>query len=193
MNKKGKISNFIKVVIVILIIVLIALVVFFIFFNKNRNPGQTIVLENPLKQIVIENTKDGTVNQTAVIQEGVMKFNEDYINFLLAALGISELHKSSMGYGNPKIELILDNEVWNSELGDAFITKRGNSDDPDLKIRMKKEDAVIALLNSDIKKYMKDSVQNGNVQIEMIAGKIELFSKGYLDMYKTLTGKEASI
>lgn len=191
MNNKAKISNFIKIIIILLIVLLI-LVGFFIFFNKNKNPGQTIVLENPLKQIVIENTKDGIINQNAVIQQGIIKFNENYINFLLAALGISELQKSSLGYGNPKIELILDNEVWNSELGDVFITSRGNSNDPDLRIRMKKEEAVIALLTPDIKEYMKNLVQKGKIEIEMVAGKIELFSKGYLEMSKNL-GYEISI
>jgi len=186
MNNKGGVSKFIKVVIVILLIVLIVLVGYFIFFNKGRNPGQTIVIENPMKQIVIENTKDGIVNQAAVIQEGIIKFNENYINYLLAALGVSYLHKAPVSYGNPKIELILDEEVWNSELGDVFITRKGNSDDPDLRIRMKKEIAVIALLSPDIKKYMKDSVQNGNIQIEMVAGKIELYSKGYLDLSNNL-------
>jgi len=31
----------------------------------------------------------------------------------------------------------------------------------------------------------------GKIQIEMVAGKIELYSKGYLDLYKGLTGKDA--
>ncbi len=197
MNNKGKISNFIRVVIVILIIILIVLIAFFIFFNKNKNSNQNlnqvIVIENPLKGIVLENTQNGIINQTAIINQGIINFNENYINYLLIALGVSDLHKSSMSYGNPKIEIMLDDEVWNSELGDILNTKRGNSDDPDLRIRMKKQDAVIALLSTDIKKYIKDSVLSGNIQIEMVAGKVELFSKGYLDMYKDLTGSEVNI
>ena len=53
---------------------------------------------------------------------------------------------------------------------------------------MSKEEAVKALLSSNIQEYLKDSVNNGNTQLEQISHKIELASKGYLKMYDTLTG-----
>ena len=40
---------------------------------------------------------------------------------------------------------------------------------------------------------MKDSVSVGNTNIELVANKAELFAKGYLDMYKALTGEEISV
>ena len=40
---------------------------------------------------------------------------------------------------------------------------------------------------------MKKSVMEGRTQIEVVAGKVELFSKGYLGLYKDLTGEEAPV
>ncbi len=187
-NKRAEVSNFIKITLVILIILLVILVGYFIFnkTDNNGNPENTIVLQNPLVGIVVANTVNGNVNQEAVIREGVLKFNETYIVYLLVAMEISDLHKSNIGYGNPKIEIILDEEDWNCELGSNFLTKKGKSDDPDIRILMSKENAVKALMSSDIKQFMKNLVSNGKVQIEMVAGKVELLSKGYLEMSKNL-------
>ncbi len=194
MKKKGETSTFIKIIVVIFLIILAVLVGFFIFnaSEDKKNGGNVIVLENPMKQIVLANTQNGLVNESAVIQEGITEFNAGYINYLLAALGTSKLHKA-VGYGNPKIEMSLDEESWNSEFGDEVTIGLGTVEDEDLRIKMSKEEAVRALLSSDIKQFMKDSVKDGKIEIEMVAGKIELFSKGYLEMYKVITGEEANI
>lgn len=198
MGKKGKTSTFIVVLIVIFLIALIVFIGFFIFYKMNNNnhtssSGSGSKLENPMNAIVLENTKYGTVNQTAVLEKGVLNFNESYINYLFSALGTSYLHKSTLGYGNPKIEMVMGDETWNSELGNVLKIQKSPSDDPDIRVKMSKEEAVRALLSSNIKQYMKDDVSNGKIQIEMIAGKIELYSKGYLDMYKGLTGKDPDV
>ena len=197
-GKRGESGTFIKVSIVVFLIALIVFISFFVYYkineSRNKNTGSVIVIENPMKGIVFANTLNGIANETAIIEEGVFNFNETYINYLFGALGTSFLHKSSLGYGNPKIEMVMgSDEIWNSELGDAFKIQKTASDDPDIIVRMSKEEAVRALMASDTKQYMKDSVANGKIQIEMIAGKIELYSKGYLDLYKELTGKDANI
>ena len=100
------------------------------------------------------------------------------------------MHKSIAGYGNPVIEMNLDGEVWNSEIKSREIyTLKGNSNEEDLIVFMSKEEAVNVLLSSDITEFMKNSVIEGNTKIEMVAGKIELGSKGYLEMYSKLTGE----
>ena len=191
-NKSAKFGILI-LIIIILIIVIIALAGLLIFHKPHSNSNLTYTpvssSENPMKAIVLKNTINGTENQSAILYDGIMNFNEGYINYLLSSLGTSQLHKSNFGYGNPKIEFDLGNETWNSELGDAFITKKGTLDKPDLRIKMSKEEAVNAILSKNTKQYMKDDVTNGKIQIEMVAGKVELYSKGYLDMYKSLTGK----
>jgi len=159
------------------------------FFTKPKN---TIVLENPLKDIVMRNTNaQGLVNKEKVVLEAVLEFNENYINYLLVALGVNNLHKSLIGYGNPVVEFQLGEETWSSEINNGnLITDKSPNSEKDLIISTTKEEAVEALLSPEIEQFMKDSVYNGDTQIEMVAGKIELGSKGYLKMYTQLTGEE---
>lgn len=190
---RDKWRTFKKVMLVLIIIIVVAIIligVFFLGFFAKR-PAANIVIENPLKDIVFANTNEvGVVNKKAVIEQGVMEFNVDYINYLLVAMGVGNLHKSLI-YGNPRVEFILDNEVWSSELvSEGLDTRQTNIDDPDLRISMSKEEAVEALLAENAVEFMKDSVLNGGTQIEMIAGNIELGSKGYLTMYNELIGEE---
>lgn len=185
-----------KVFIISIIVFLIILVLVIIFFTgafMQKSEKIEFVLENPLKNIVFANTVEGRVDKNAVVEEGIKEFNEQYINYILAALGVGNLHKSII-YGNPLIEFSLDEEVWNSELeADRLKTGRGAIDKEDLRILVSKKEAVEALLSSNIREFMKNSVANGNTKIEMVAGKLELASKGYLAMYKELTGEEIEV
>jgi len=177
------------IVLLIVLIVLIIIVgaVYVLFFKKNVNRGGGTFIENPMKQIVIRNTDShGQVNINSVVSEGIKEFNANYINYILLALGVGDLQKSVI-FGNPIVELSLDSQVWSSEIKDnTLYTGLGGNDNKDLRVTMSKEEAVKSLLSSDIKQFMKDSVANGNTQIEMIAGKPELLAKGYLGMYQKL-------
>jgi hypothetical protein len=187
MKKTVKILIIVFVILIVLIGGVYAL--FFSSFGKHSNNGGGVVMENPMKKIVDAN-KDasGKINEQAVIKQGVAEFNVDYINYILLALGVGNL-QSSVVFGNPVVELGLDNEVWSSEIKDNSLnTKIGANDNKDLRVTMSKEEAVRALLSYDIKQFMKDSVNNGNTKIEMIAGKPELLAKGYLTMYNGLKG-----
>jgi len=192
-DKYRTVKKIIKVLLILALITLILLLVFFggLFSSEKKE----LVLINPLTDIVFANTDaDGKVNKEAVIEQGVLKFNGDYINYILVALGVNHLHKSLIGYGNPVIELNLGDESWNSEIIKGTLnTDKGAIDEEDLRITISKEEAVLALLSTDIRTFMKTSVYNGNTRIEMIAGKIELGSKGYLKMYTELTGEEIEI
>ena len=182
---------FVIVGIVVLILVILGGMFMFGFFSGGKTE---IILTNPLKNIVVENTNEaGEVDVAAVLVQGVLEFDENYINYILAALGVGNLHRSLL-YGNPFIEFNLGNEVWSSELVKGGLnTKKQIIDNEDLRITISKEEAVTALLSQNIEQFMKDSVANGGTQIEMIAGKTELFSKGYLTMYKELTGGNVEV
>jgi len=191
---RDKWRTFRKVMIVLIVIgvVILVLVGAFLFGFFTKRPAANIVIENPLKNIVFANTNEvGVVNKEAVVEQGVMDFNAEYINYLLVAMGVGNLHKSMIGYGNPKIEFVLDDEVWSTELTrNGFNTGQVSIDDPDLRISMSKEEAVEALIAENAVEFMKTSVYNGGTGVEMIAGKVELGSKGYLAMYNELTGEE---
>jgi len=184
-----------RVLIVIVVIGVIIAGIFVLGIRAGGSKGEKVVLENPLKNIVFENTNEnGEVNRDAVIERAVIEFNTNYINYLLLSLGVGKLHKSYVGYGNPIIEFDLEGDLWGSEVIEGRLqTRKGEIDEEDLIIRMGKKEAVFALLSPDISGFLKDSVSNGNTGIELVAGKIELGSKGYLSMYKDLTGKEADV
>ena len=193
-NKHRILKKIIKIFLIISIIGVILLIAFVIGFSM-KNPRNEIVLENPLKGIVFDNTNEaGLVNKEKVVEQGIMDFNSEYINYLIVALGVNNLHKSYIGYGDPIIEMKVDGESWTSKVsGGALSTNKGDLEDKDLLITLSKQEAVEALISPDISSFMKDSVINGNTQIKMIAGKVELGSKGYLAMYKDITGEEMEI
>ena len=187
------------IVLVLLIIVVYVGYLFLSTTNKDVGKG----LENPMKKVInkekvrvngsISNplVNDSIIyNETKVIEEGIVNFNEDYINYLLVAIGVGNLH-SAVGFGNPVIEFSIDSDSWGSEMAEGILnTQGGTIEEEDLRIFISKEEAVKALISSDAKQFMKDSVNNGGTRIEMVAGKPTLFAKGYLAMYKEITGKE---
>ena len=189
-DKYKLIKKIVKVLLIVFTVLLILVIAFAAGFLIKK-PKIEIHLENPIAGIVLRYTNEaGITNKTAVVEEGVMEFNEDYINYILVALGTGYLHKSPF-FENPLIEFNLDEEVWNSEIKKGMPnSKKGQIDDEDLKISISKEEAVEALLANNIEEFMKESVKKGNTKIELVAGKSELFSKGYLDMHKKLTGNE---
>ena len=180
----------IKVLLIIFAVLLILLIAFAAGFLVKK-PKIEIHLENPVAGIVLKYTDEaGYTNKTAVVEEAVIEFDEDYINYILIALGTGYLRKSPL-FENPLIEFNLGGDIWSSEIIDGMPnSKRGSIDNEDLRVSISKEEAVEAILSDNIEEFMKESVNNGNTKIEMIAGKAELFSKGYLEMYKQLTGEE---
>ncbi len=188
-NKKK--FSLLKIVLIIIVLVVILIVIYFYFnFIKSDSDRNVRVIENPLKKIVLENTNEkGEINKDKVVQEAIVDFNEEYINYILIALGVSKLQTSPLGYGNPKIELHIDEEAWSSEVIDGELyTQKQFIDDEDAIIYMSKEEVVEALLSSHLRNFMINSVKGGDTKIEMIADNTELFTKGYLKMYQELTG-----
>lgn len=187
-DKHRNLKKVLKVFIMVFAIVLVLLTAFLAGFFTNGKIE--IVLENPLKDIVFANTNEkGEVDFAAVLAQGVLEFDEDYINYILVALGVGYLHKSLL-FENPLIEFVLGEEVWSSEIIKGMPnSKKGEIDNEDLRIIISKQEAVRALLSSDIEQFMKDSVAEGRTGIEMVAGKAELFSKGYFKMYGELSGE----
>jgi len=191
-KKWRRLRRILLVLILVFFVVLILLVVllFGMFLGGDKIE---IVVENPIKDIIFANTVEGVVNKEAVIKQAVLEFDEDYINYILVGLGVGNLHKSLI-YGNPILEFSIDDESWNSKLiGAELSSKKGTIDVEDLRIIITRREAVEAILAEDIEKFMKDSVASGRTGIEMVAGKVELASKGYLAMYKDLTGEEIEV
>jgi hypothetical protein len=192
-DKQRIIKKTIKILLVISVIFFVLLATFLSGFLM-RKPNVKIYLENPIAGIVLKYTDEfGVTNKALVIEEGVMDFNEDYINYILVGLGVNYLHSAPL-FGNPVIEFNLEGEIWNSEIiRGAPQSKIGSINKKDLIITISKQEAVESLLCENIEDFMKNSVKKGNTKLDLVAGKTALFSKGYLDMYKKLTGEEISL
>ncbi|MAH07931.1 hypothetical protein CMI38_06815 [Candidatus Pacearchaeota archaeon] len=187
-----------KFMVILTLILAIILVTFFIGFLLNKPPvinQNKIVIENPLKEIVFANKNEqGLVDKQQVINQALQEFDKDYINYILLALGVTKLKRSLIGYGNPKVEFKIDEELWSSEIIDQSLnTQKSTIDDPDVRFHMPKTEIIESLLSSDINQFVINSVSSGNTQIELIASKPELLSKGYLGMYKDLTGSDPNL
>ncbi len=171
-------------IIILIIVVALGAVSAFVLFGSFGSKGGVSVMENPINSIVTSHTENGIVDNDAVVKEGINNFNSDYINYILLSLGVGGLHKSVLGYGNPKVEFNMDGETWSTELVDGFlVTKKEGIDGPDFKLYMKKEEVVKALLSPNMENFMKESLINGDTKFDIVAGKIELGSKGYLSVY----------
>ncbi len=193
-RKKWRIfKKILKILLVVFIIIVVLAIVYFVGFStKNTKQNRpTIVIENPLKNIVYANVNEnGEVNKEKVIEQALLEFDVNYINYILIALGVNNLYNSKIGFGNPKVEFDLDGEVWSSEINNGNLnTKKESIDDEDIRIIVSKKEIIESLLVKDIEGFMIESVKSGRTSIEMISGKPELLSKGYLKMYSGLTGE----
>ena len=132
--------------------------------------------KTPVKYVDISN-----INRTAV--------GEKQISYVLYNVKANELHKIPLSGNTPKIEVVIDDEIYSSEIVEGMIiTIKSRIEDPDLRIIMSEEEFINSL-NSDTKAYLQKSVSQGRIDIEVLAGKTELFAKGYLSLYKKLTGE----
>lgn len=190
--------NYKKLLFWILIILLVVVIVFIIFVllsiytdMKLSDSSQTIGednIVNPAKKDIHE-ANFTSFEEEEAIQEAVINFDKSYINYMLIAIGANKLHNPPFSSNTPKIKSVVDGEVYWSEVVDGKIsTYEGDIEDPDLLITTTKQVAVQAMLSYDLSKYMKDAVWEGTITVEMLAGKVELATKGYLEMYNNLYG-----
>jgi hypothetical protein len=201
-GKRGWIAV-VLIMAIVMIIFLLGIYLGYLFFKSSEDrTGITsnkdiINSKNSVKERLLNysnklNSTNKSVrdyNERQTIEEGIKEFNEEYINYILSGLGVDKLH-SAIGFGNPIIELVLDEEVWSSEIINKIPnTIKQSNDNKDIKVILTKEEAVKAILSDDVSVFMKNSVANGNTEIKMIAGNTELFAKGYLSVYKSISGK----
>lgn len=122
-------------------------------------------------------------NQSEVVEEA-------HIGYILNEMGAYQLHNKPGSNENPLIEVKVDDAVFFSEaINGKITTRKEKTYEPDLRIITTNQEAVNALKSNDVKKYMKDSVASGKTNLELVSGYTELFFKGYLSLYKDLTGK----
>ena len=117
-------------------------------------------------------------------------FNSDYVNYLVFAIGGWKLHNSPVYNEKPVIKVTVDGENFASEIANGVIsTEKKDIDNADIEIITSKQEIINSIRSGDIKKYVQDSIAAGKTSLELKAGYSTLFSKGYLNLYKDITGK----
>ncbi len=171
-----------KVFLIILISLFILLIIaggIFAYYNKsiNKSTGRNVGSKP-------SNPVDGLSDEQAVA-----KFNEGFVLYILQSIKAYNLHNPPFSSETPKIEFIIENDIYNAEISNKNIkVLKGSITNEDIRIITTKVEGVKMLRD---KKYIETSFNNGNSGFEMVAGEVKLFSKGYLDLYEELTGQKA--
>ena len=175
-NKKRSSKIIILVIFILLILAFIGAggIYYFLFSNgkeESKIEGGGKVLNNPAKGLSLE--------------EAVEKFNDEYIKFLLVAIKAGNLHNPPFSSDIPKIEISLGEEIYHGTVTDNKISVgKGQIEDEDIILYSSREEIVKIMKDKD---YVKNSFENGLASIELKTDKLELYSKGYLDIYDELS------
>jgi len=183
------------------LVILILGILFMIFYlgmiigGFNSGTGN-IVLENPIKDLIEDyGLEDKGIDRAKIIEQAEFDFNQDYINYVLIALGAYKLHNPPLSKEIPRIRFVLidsdgTKEIYNSEIiNNKVKTYIGDVEEADLIVTTNKKEVINAMLSKDIRIFMKNSVRLGRTEIDMKANKIILISKGYIQMYEEVTGE----
>ncbi len=175
MYKRGSKWIWVSLIIVVILLIVVGVVYYFLANREGSAGTSVILLQNPAAGLAFE--------------QAVASFNESFVLYLLYNIGANKLHNFLFSDDEPKIEIFVENVVYNAivEKGNIKVGK-GEIEEEDIKIKTSREEAV-RMMND--KSYIEKSFQNGNSQIELVAGKTKLFLKGYLGLYEDLTGKSA--
>lgn len=136
------------------------------------------------------NGRRAIVNPAAGLsyEEAVAKFDDSFVYYLLYSIGANKLHTPFFSSDNPRIEFHIGDDIFNAEVADGSIdVGRGEILDEDIIIKTSKEEGVKMVLDTN---YVQESFNNGLSEFELVAGKLELASKGYLKIYEGLTGED---
>jgi len=122
-------------------------------------------------------------------EQAIIEFNEDFVEYLMYDLGANELHHAPFSFDSPKIEIKVEEQIFSVEvLGGEIFVDDEQINEEDIIIHTTREEAVKMLKDEE---HVIESFNEGKSWIEPKASKTKLFSKGYLDIYKKLTGEDA--
>lgn len=173
MNKRG--SKWIIASIAVVILLIIGMFLYMSLFKPRDNSGKAD-LKNPAAYLTIDQT--------------ITQFNEDFVYYLLASIKAYNLHNPPLSSDKPRINILVGEDNYSALIDDGrIIVQTGVLDNPDIKISTSKYEAAMMVKYPD---SVKKSFEEGKSNIDLIAGKATLFSKGYLNMYNEITGKSVT-
>ena len=122
----------------------------------------------------------------SVQKENIFEPTTTMITSLLESVGVESLHKSFLNFEKPIINFRIGNKKFYSEISKGVETFEGENSKADLIFYVDESDFSKAMTSGNLREVFVDSVNSGESSVEMLAGEVELFSKGYLDLYNSL-------
>lgn len=181
MNKRGWVA------LVFSLFVLVLLVGgMFAFFKINYTPfAEKKIISSAISSVSKAKSPIASLSTEQIAKE----FNETFIYYLLTGIGAQSLHNPPFSDNVPKIKIVVEKEIYSATVNDGKIgIKKKDISDPDIIITTTKAEAAKMIKS---KSYISESFKNGGSGLELVAGKATLLAKGYMNIYKDITGKSA--
>jgi hypothetical protein len=171
LNKRGSVWLWVSVIIIILLVM--GMFLYMALFKPRNNIGKQGILVNPAKDLSIDEAKT--------------QFNEDFVYYLLASIKAYNLHNPPLSSNKPKMDILVGSVEYSAIIDDGrIVVSKGAIENPDVLIKTSLDEAANMVKYPD---SVKSSFESGKSEIQMIASKASLFSKGYLNLYTEITGK----
>jgi hypothetical protein len=178
-NKSKRIKKTIFIVLLSLVFITLILSIFLIYLNSSE------------KKIIPENypTNQRTSSNTEYVKTNITKVLPSHISSLLVNLDISKLHKNPLTFEKPIICFKIGQVEYNSIIdGNKIQTTESLCKNQDINILLSEEIALLILNSENIAETLKQSAEQGEINIEKVASDLELGVKGYLSLQKSLNG-----
>lgn len=158
-------------------VVLAFVVWIFIFFAFYKAPG--------LEQSYINSDVKNPITGFS-IEKASNNIDKDFVYYLLYSFKAYNLHNPPLSRDNPKIEIIVGDEIYNAIIKNGeIVVSKGEIKNMDIVIRTPPDEMIKMMNNKD---YAKLSFNSGNSQIVIMNSKSILLAKGYLNLYGEITG-----
>lgn len=147
---------------------------------------QTIYNNEKLNDIVIE--RENKTEQDKVEEPLISIITESEINYFLSYLNLKLLNKHPITQELPIINLqIGENDFYTVIENGKSKTNKGLNSNADIFIDTTNEEIMKAISSNDPLREFSNSIYKNKTSIEMISSNTELFAKGYLSFYESLS------
>jgi hypothetical protein len=117
-------------------------------------------------------------------QANLSNSQEEMVRYIAIALNLYNLHETPYTKITPKIQVGIDGDFYFVEISQGkIIINKGEIVEKDITIVSSSEEIIKIQGNES---YAKESILSGKTTVEKMASDFTLFSKGYLDLYKSL-------
>ena len=175
MDKRGAVIFWVSTILAVLLIAAT-----FLYFALFKVDNQSVYAGQEIKNPAL-----GLTNEQAVTA-----FDEGFVFYLLYNIKAYDLHNPPLSSDNPRIVVDVGDEVFSATVKKGIIdVSRERIAKEDIIIKTTKEEAVKMIRD---KSYITKSFNDGKSEIKLVADKMTLFAKGYLNLYSELTGKSVT-